>query len=175
MTTTDWIIDIVLIGLVILQLVERRLSLIQVLLPVAIVGWALISYVHSVPTDGNNLLLIVIAVVLGAAIGAGVGLLTRVRVRDGVVVVRATALAAILWVLGMGSRLAFQLWATNGGGVSLGKFDLSHHLATDVWPATLIFMAAATIVVRTVILVTRVVQTGKREGADPALLPAGVE
>jgi len=174
-TATDWIIDIVLIGLVVLQLIERRLSIVQVLLPVAIIIWAIVTYVHSIPTDGNNLFLITLAVVVGAAIGAGVGLLTRVRVKDGVVVVKATIIAAILWVMGMGSRLAFQLWATHGGGMSVGRFDFTYHLSTDVWASALIFMAAATIALRSAILLTRVFLTGRREGADASLLPGGVQ
>ncbi|WP_210414810.1 hypothetical protein [Microlunatus elymi] len=43
-----------------------------------------------------------VAIIVGAGIGAGVGLLTRVHERDGVVLLRATAWAAILWIVGMG-------------------------------------------------------------------------
>ncbi|WP_137802046.1 hypothetical protein [Kocuria sp. 2SI] len=170
MSATDWIIDLVLIGLVLIQLFERRLSLIQVLLPVAIVVWAGTNYITTIPTDGNNLLLLVITVLIGAAIGAGVGAFTRVRVRDRVVVVKATALAAALWVIGMGSRLVFQIWATNSGGQSLGTFTVQNNLSTDVWAPALLFMAAATIIVRTVILLARVTATGRRENADASLI-----
>ncbi|MFV0459507.1 MAG: hypothetical protein ACK5MT_12155 [Actinomycetales bacterium] len=169
MTFTDWIIDIVLIGLVVLQLRERRMSVIQVLLPIVIVAWAAATYIRIVPTDGNNLLLLVIALLVGAAIGAGVGLLTRVRARDGEVVVKASALAAVLWVIGMGSRLVFQLWALGGGGESLGRFTLENSLSPDVWAPALLLMATATILVRTGILLTRVWATGRRENADASL------
>lgn len=156
MSTADWIIDLVLIGLVVLQLRERKLSAVQILLPIVLVGWATITYIHDVPTSGNSLLLIGSTVLVGLLIGIGVGMLTRVRTRSGQVVVKATAVAAVLWIVGMGSRLVFQLFATSGGGADLGRFDATNRIDNTAWPAALIFMAAATILARTIVLLTRV-------------------
>ena len=37
---------------------------------------------------------------------------------DGVPMAKAGLIAAALWILGTGTRLAFQLYATHGGGVA---------------------------------------------------------
>lgn len=155
MTATDWIVDIVLIGLIVLQLRERPISIVQILLPIAIIAWALLTYVHTIPTTGNAIAFISAAIVVGALIGAGVGMLTRQRAVDGRVLVRASAGAAVLWVVGMGSRLVFQLWAENGGGVHLAAFDARHALPATAWAPALILMAAATILVRTGVILGR--------------------
>jgi hypothetical protein len=64
------------------------------------------------------------------AIGVGVGALTRVYSdAQGVVFARATIAAAALWVLGMGFRLAFQVYATHGGGASLARFSVNNQLS----------------------------------------------
>ena len=97
MTTTDWIINIVLIAIVALQIWERRLSVVQLLLPFAIVCWAAFVFVHSVPTQGNSPVAIGFIVLVGTVLGAAIGLLTRVRLRDGKVVARAGLWAAGLW------------------------------------------------------------------------------
>ena len=155
MNATDWIIDLVLIGLVVIQIRGRRLSPVQVLLPIVIVGWAIVTYVHEIPTNGNSLVLIAIAIAVGALIGIGVGLLTNLRVDSGRVIAQAGLWAAVLWVVGMGSRLVFQLFATNGGGESIGRFSVTHEIDPTAWAPALILMAAATILLRTVLLLTR--------------------
>lgn len=164
MTLTDWIVDLVLIGLVVVQLRERRLTSVQVLLPVAIVVWAGTTYVRTIPTSGDDLVLIVLLTAVGALIGAGVAAATRVRTRGPVVVVRASAGAAALWVAGMGSRLAFQMYATHGGGAAIGRFTAAHDLTPDVWAPAILLMAAATVLARTGILLARVRTAGR--GAD---------
>lgn len=155
MTTTDWIINIVLIAIVALQIWERRLSVVQLLLPFAIVCWAAFVFVHSVPTQGNSPVAIGFIVLVGTVLGAAIGLLTRVRLRDGKVVARAGLWAAGLWVLGMAARLVFQLWATGGGAETLLRFDIDHRLSNALWPAALVFMAGATVLVRSILLVAR--------------------
>jgi len=153
MTFTDWAIDLALIGLVVLQLRGRRLTTRMLVLPLVLVGWVGAHYLHAVPTAGNDLLLIVPATLIGLALGVGAGVLTRVdRSPDGEVVVRATVAAAVLWVLGVGFRLAFQLYATHGGGESIGRFSIRHDIDVTAWVPAILLMAFAEVLARTAIV-----------------------
>ncbi|MFC5907799.1 hypothetical protein [Streptacidiphilus monticola] len=154
MTFTDWLLDIALISLVLLQLRDRVLSLHTLLLPAALVTWAGFRYLGAVPTAGNDLEFVGLAVAAGLALGTGAGVLTRVRRRheDGRVVVRATYTAAALWVLGMAARLAFQLYVTHGGAPAVGRFSVEHHLDRASWTTAILLMAFAEVFSRTGVL-----------------------
>lgn len=52
---------------------------------------------------------------LGLCLGPGCGLLTNVYLRRGQVMARATGPVAAMWIIGMGSRLAFGVVALKGG------------------------------------------------------------
>lgn len=58
MTVTDWILDLALIAVVLLQIRGRRLTLRWLLAPVLIVTWAAATYLRAIPASGNDLLLI---------------------------------------------------------------------------------------------------------------------
>jgi len=153
MTFADWTIDIVLVGLVVLQLRGRRLTLWGLLLPLALVGWAAVRYLHGIPTAGNDLVLVIGAAAAGLALGVGAGVLTRVyRKAGGAIFARASIAAAVLWVLGVGFRLAFQLYATNGGGAEIGKFSVTHQLTIQAWPTAIVLMALCEVVARTAVV-----------------------
>jgi hypothetical protein len=156
MTTTDWIIDLALILIVLRQIKEHRLDRAFVIVPLALVGYTASHYLHSIPTAGNDLLLVGILGGVGAALGLVSGLATRVRTVDGVALVRAGFWAATLWVLGVGTRLAFQLYATHGGGGSVARFSAHHDITgSDVWTSALVIMALAEVVVRLAVIVGR--------------------
>ncbi len=154
MTTTDWIIDLALIGIVFVQIRGRRLSLRQLLLPVALSAWAASSYLKGIPTAGNDLLLVGLGLGLGVTLGALAAAFTKVtRGDDGHPYSKAGVLAAIFWVAGVGTRLAFQLYATHGGGASIARFSSSHAItSTEAWVAALILMAIAEAITRTALV-----------------------
>lgn len=153
MTFGDWLLDIALIGIVVLQLRGMPLTARTLLLPVVLVVWAATNYLHGVPTAGDDLLLVVPAALVGLGLGVGVGILTRVyRNADGVVFARATVWAAALWVLGMGVRLVFQIYVTHGGGESVGRFSIAHHLDAQAWVTALVLMAFGQVLARTVVV-----------------------
>jgi hypothetical protein len=104
MTTTEWITDIALLLIVFRQIKQGRLDAKFVLLPLAIVSFVAVKYLHSIPTDGNDPALIVSLVATGAVLGIGGGIFTRVRVDGRDVLIKAGAIAAALWVIGMGAR-----------------------------------------------------------------------
>jgi hypothetical protein len=86
-----------------------------------------------------------------------------------------TALAAGMWVGGVGARLAFALAASNGAGPAIARFSVAHHITgSAAWVAALVMMALADVLTRLVVICLR----GRRlAGTAPAVLapvPAGV-
>ncbi len=75
------------------------------------------------------------------------------RTREGIPVAKAGLAAAGLWILGTGGRLAFQVYATHGGGAAVARFSTVHSITSvAAWTDALILMALCEAVVRTGIL-----------------------
>lgn len=157
MTTTDWILDLALIGVVVFQVRGRRLTTRWLILPVVIVSWAAIEYLRAFPTGGNDLWLIGLSTALGLVLGALCGIFTTVRLTaDGAPFAQARVLAAVFWVLGVGLRFAFQLYATHGGGAAIVRFSAQHQITSiQAWVTSLLLMAIAEVLARTVVLWVR--------------------
>ncbi len=154
MTFTDYLLDIALIAIVVVQIRGRRLTTRSLVLPLGIVGYVAVTYLKGIPTTGNDLVLVAGCTLAGAVLGGLCGLLTSVRPdASGVPVAKAGVAAATLWVLGVGTRFAFQLYATHGGGAAIERFSVAHDITTvSAWTAALILMALAEAVLRTAIL-----------------------
>lgn len=157
MTLTDYVIDIALIAVVVLQVRGRRLTTRSLLLPVGLVAWAAASYLRGVPAAGNDLVLVAVAATVGIILGAGCAVSTTVKPGpDGLPFAKAGALAGILWVLGVGTRLVFQLYASYGGAAAIGRFSAAHSITTGrAWVAALILMAMGEALARTGVLALR--------------------
>lgn len=163
MTTTDWIVDIALVLVVLRQVREGDFTWRSLLLPLGLVSWSAATYLRSVPTAGHDLVLVGLAVAAGGALGATSGLATRVRGAAGRVLVKAGPVAAGLWILGAGSRLAFQLYATHGGAPHIAAFSAAHQITSQqAWVAALLLMALTEVVVRLSIVAARAVRLGGR-------------
>ncbi len=170
MTTTDWIIDIALILIVVRQLRPERLTLRFVAVPLGIVAYVAHSYLHSVPTAGNDLALIAGCVAAGTALGLLGGMLTRVRGVDGHAVIQAGPAAAALWIGSMTARLGFIIWITHSSGAAaLGRFSAAHHITgADVWQTALVLLALSEVIARIALIVIR----GRRARAATTAAPA---
>jgi hypothetical protein len=157
MTTSDWIIDIALILIVFRQLRESRLSAFTILLPLAIMGWAVSNYLHGVPTAGHDMILISALTAVGALCGILSGLFTRVRSHDGKVYVKATLGAAAVWVVSMGARMAFAVWTSHPSGQAhIASFSASNDITSgEAWVVALLGMAFAEVIVRMAIIFTK--------------------
>ncbi|MFJ6699486.1 hypothetical protein ACIQM4_25915 [Streptomyces sp. NPDC091272] len=167
MTTTDWLIDIALVLVVFRQLREGRLDLKTFLIPLGIVAFVAHNYLDSIPTAGNDLLLVGALVGLGAALGIAGGIYTRIRSVDGHLLIKAGAVSAALWVLGMGARMGFQLWTEHGGGADdVARFSLAHHITSEqAWVAAFVLMALTEVITR---LATIFVRSRMTAHAKPA-------
>ncbi|GAA2096870.1 hypothetical protein GCM10009801_66770 [Streptomyces albiaxialis] len=150
MTTTEWITDIALLLIVFRQLREGRLDHKTFLIPLGIVAYVAHSYLSTIPTGGNDLVLIGALVGVGAALGILGGIYTRIRAVDRHLLIKAGAVSATLWVLGMSARMAFQLWTEHWGGADdVARFSMTHHITSDqAWVAAFVLMALTEVVTR---------------------------
>jgi len=158
MSLTDYLIDSALVLLVLLQIKERPLTDRSFIRPIVIVTIAVVSYFHSLPTAGNDLVLILVLGAFGALLGLGAARTTFVRRRaeDGVVVARAGWMAGLLWVLGMGLRFAFLVWISHSGATSLAHFSATHAITgAAAWTDALLAMALFEVLGRSGLLYVR--------------------
>jgi len=152
LSATDYIINAILVLLVVRQLRESKLGIVSLVLPVVLVGAAAAYYLRSIPTAGNDLTLDLTLGAVGAVLGVACGLTTHYR-RDagGAVLVRAGVAAAILWVVGIGSRIAFAQYSEHGGAAAIGRFSIAHDITSaQAWVAALVLMALAEVIARLV-------------------------
>ncbi len=156
MSITDYLIDSALVLLVLIQLKERELTNTTLLRPLVILGVALATYFHGIPTAGNDLLLITVLALVGCLIGTASGQTVFMRRGEhGEVLARAGWASAVFWVLGMGSRFAFIVWITHGGAPALGQFSATHSITISAWTVALLAMAVAEVGGRTAALAAR--------------------
>jgi len=155
MNVEDYLISIALLALVVRQIRGKKITLFGLLWPLAIVLYAGYKYLDGVPTNDNNLRLIIACMVVGAVLGVGCGLLTKVFQKKDTVVAKATGGAVILWVVGIGARLAFGLYAENGGDGHIVNFSTGHGLNPQVWAPALVLMSLIEVIGRTIPLAYR--------------------
>jgi hypothetical protein len=151
---TGYIINAILVLLVVRQIRESRLDLISLVLPVVLVAGAAAYYLRTVPTSGNDITLDLTLAAAGAALGGLCALATRLRRgSDGIALARAGALAAVLWVVGVGARMGFAFSSDHGAGPAIARFSVAHQITgTDAWVAALVMMALAEVSARLVVL-----------------------
>lgn len=165
MTIYDYLLNAALLLVVVRQIRGRRLSGAALYVPIAITAYAAFQYLHTIPTAGNDLVLVVAGAGIGVVLGTLCGLFTLVSLAsDGVPFARATGAAAALWIVGIGSRIVFSLWAQHGGGPALAHFSVVHSLSPAAWVTGFVLMAILEAAARTTVLVIR----GRRVSALPA-------
>lgn len=178
MSLDDYLLDLLLIAVVIRQLRGRKLTAVGLLWPIPLVLWAGVEYLHGIPTSGGDLVLVLGCAVVGVALGLSCGVLTRLhRQVDGAVIATATGAAALLWVIGVGARLAFGLYATHGGGPSIARFSTAHHITSaGTWTAALLLMSLCEVLLRAATLGLRGHRLGQErtrlEGRSEAGTPS---
>jgi hypothetical protein len=145
-----YLINALLVLLVVRQVREHQLDLRALAVPVLAVAAAAVMFLHSVPGGGSDIALDLLGVSAGAAMGAIGGLATRLRPGvDGRPLGRAGALAAGMWIGGVGARMVFYFAATHGAGPAIAAFSISHHITgSAAWTAALVMMALADVLTR---------------------------
>lgn len=173
MTTTDYAIDALLILIIFRQVRESRSDLRSLLLPLGLIAFCVSHYLTSLPTAGHDVLLDVVLGGVGVALGAACGLAMRQRADGaGTVWTRAGKVAVAIWLTGMVSRLAFELYANNGGAASIASFSRAHEITgADAWTTALVLMAVGQALTKIVVQRVRGHQltAGSTGSAVPAL------
>jgi hypothetical protein len=174
MSATNYIIDIALIAIVLRQLVARQLTARSVLLPVVLVALAGLNYLKGFPTAGNDLPLILILIAIGAVLGVMSGTTTRLWNQQGTVWAKAGIVAASVWVLGMGFRMGFDIWAnTHDGEASLYRFSIHHSITSaQAFTTAFVLMAFAQVFSRVGILQYRRLRLEKTAGKPVVSSPS---
>ncbi len=150
MTTTDYLIDIGLILVVLKTMREGHFGLRSVLLPIGLLTFAVSHYLTSLPTSGHDLELYAALTAVGVTVGTLSGLATHLRLGDdSLLLARTGIVAAALWVLGMGARMAFSLYANGSGADAVIHFSIVHEITgAGAWTAALILMAAGQVIAK---------------------------
>ncbi|PWI40902.1 hypothetical protein [Streptomyces sp. ICBB 8177] len=171
MNTTDYLINGILVLLVVRQIRARRLDMTSLVLPVVLVASASAYYLRTVPTAGDDLTLELTLAGSGALLGVLCGLTTRLwRGEDGIYS-RAGVVAAVLWVLGMATRMGFAFASDHGAAGRIADFSRTHHItSSQAWMAAFVLMALAEVVTRLVVIRYRAHRLGST--ADPAVAVA---
>ena len=99
-------------------------------------------YLHSIPTAGNDLVLVALLAAVGLALGVFRGFATHVRAgADGVALARVGWIAGVLLVAGIGSRMAFAFAIGHGAEPAVRSFSIAHQIGAAAWPVALVSMA----------------------------------
>ena len=84
-------------------------------MPVVLTLFAASQFLHAIPTAGNDIVLEAVLGLPGAGLEVAAGLATNASRLGSLAFAKAGAVAAILWVLGIGARMGFSMWVTYGG------------------------------------------------------------
>ena len=126
-------------------------------------------YLHSIPTAGNDLILIGLLAAVGLTLGFASGFATHVRAGDnGLPVARVGWLAATLLIAGIGSRMVFAFAVTHEFRSDIASFSIAHHISAAAWPTALVLMAICEVTTRIAIVQLR----GRNAMSDHAVVTA---
>jgi hypothetical protein len=156
MTTTDYILNAVFVFFVLRQTRERALDARSVIAPLIVVFFVASSYVHSIPTAGNDLVLLGALSAVGMTLGILGGLATHLRLDS-----NRQALARVGWIagglllLGLLARMGFALAVSNGAEHAIASFSIANQIGSAAWPPALVAMALLEVVVRIAVVQVR--------------------
>ncbi len=156
MTTTDYLINAVFVLVVLRQARERRLDLRSLVAPMVLVLFVTRMYVHSIPSAGNDLVLVGVLATVGLTLGIVSGLATHVRHgEEGVALARVGWLAGGLLVAGISARMVFVFTVSHGAEPAIRSFSIAHQIGAAAWPLALVSMALCEVTARLVIVQLR--------------------
>jgi hypothetical protein len=142
MTITDYLLNVVFVFVVLRQARERKVDARSFLAPMAVVLYVGHVYVHSVPTAGNDLVLVGLLACVGLVLGLLGGFATRIRVSaGGNALARVGWIAGALLIAGITSRLVFVYAVHHGAHHAISAFSIAHHIGAGAWPIALVSMA----------------------------------
>jgi hypothetical protein len=153
MTLQIWIlIAAVFAAVVLTRLGQHRYTRRQRILTLAVVALLLVKYVRGMPTAGDDLALELGCVAVGALFGVGMLAATSVRRDDtsGEIWVRAGIAYLVLWMVMLGTRVAFAYSVTGWARSDIGHFFATNHLSGAAVTPAFVLMTIGSLVVVTI-------------------------
>ncbi|MBY8878931.1 hypothetical protein [Actinacidiphila acidipaludis] len=136
---------------------HRKINAFRVLRPLLMAAAIVPIYLKAVTTHGTGLGLELTALLAGVATGLGAAALTRVyrSPRTGRPVSAAGFGYAALWIVVVAARSAFSYGSAHWFGPQLGHWMVRHSVTADAITDSLIIMAVAMTLTRTLALAGR--------------------
>lgn len=161
MPTSVWVINLVVLGVLLeSDLGRRKVGWFRVLRPLLTAAAIVPLYLTVVPTWGHNPALMLIGTAVGVLLGVVCHALVRVdfdpsQAKHGLAVSQAGVGYALFWLVVFGGRLLFEYGASHWFESSLGRFLTEHQLGVAGLTDSLIFMALALALTRSLVLGVR--------------------
>jgi hypothetical protein len=103
-------------------------------IPIVLVFWVGSQYLHTLPTAGNDLVIVAALSSVGLTLGTISGLATHIRRdQDGIALARVGWLAGILLVAGISSRMVFAFAISHGLEPTVRGLQLANHISGAAW------------------------------------------
>jgi hypothetical protein len=162
MPTSAWVINLVVLAAVLLgDLGHRKINAFRLVRPVIVTAVIIAFYVKSVATNGNGLAFEIGLAALGIVLGVVASALFQVRrEQDGFAWSTAGTTYALLWVVVIGARLAFEDEAYTSH--ALDRWFATNSLSSNAITDALIFMAITMVLTRTAGLRVRAILSSHR-------------
>jgi hypothetical protein len=150
MSSSVWIINLVVLGVVLeADLGRRKITWFRLARPVIVAAAIVIYYLAKTPvaTHGGGLAFELALAALGIVLGLAAGLMFRVFRDRGIPWSQAGFAYALLWIVVIGARIGFAEATSHSRTVQVWLG--THHITGDAVTDALIFMAVGMLLVRT--------------------------
>ena len=142
MTTSEYFLNAAFVLLVLRQSRERELDRRSVIVPLVLMFFVGAQYLHTIPTSGHDLVLIVTLALVGLTLGSWAA--SRRKFAPAATAPPSHASAgsrAGFSSLGIGARMAFAFAVGHGLEPSVRSFSIAHQIGAAAWPVALVLMA----------------------------------
>jgi len=153
MSSSVWIINLVVLGVVLeADLGRRKITWPRLARPVVVAGAIVIYYLMRTPvaTHGGGLAFELVLAAFGIVLGLAAGLIFRVYSDKGIRWSQAGIGYALLWIVVIGARIGFAEASSHSHGLQVWLG--THHITSDAITNALIFMAVGMLLTRTATL-----------------------
>jgi hypothetical protein len=136
---------------------HRKIGRLRIVRPLLMAGAIVPLYLTALTIHGAGLSLEIVGVVAGLLLGllANSQMLIYRSPKTGRAASRAGLGYGIVWTLVIGARAAFSYGSSHWFGTQLGSWMSNHNVSVDGVTNTLILMAVAMVLTRTVAMATR--------------------
>jgi|HubBroStandDraft_6_1064221.scaffolds.fasta_scaffold111467_4 hypothetical protein len=161
MSVSVWVINLVVLGVLLeADLGRRKIGPLRVLRPLLSAAAIVSLYLTAVPAWGHNPALMLIGAGVGVLLGVACHAFLRVEFdpsggKQGLAVSEAGFGYALFWLVVFAVRLGFEYGASHWFESPLGRFLGEHQLGSAGLTDSLIFMALALALTRSLVLAVR--------------------